>query len=559
MENLVSGEQETALGQKVVLLYKRNTQADEHLLHLLESQLTAVGFQVFIDRHLTIGVEWATEIEWQICSAEAVIPLISAESLKSEMFAYEIERAYRAGQEQFGKPRLLPLRVAYTGTLPDNLAPILDPLHYALWESPADDTKLVTEIVTALQKPQEMRPTLPTFQREAVGGAVPLDSNFYIVRPTDQEFREAIARKDSIVLVKGARQMGKTSLLARGLQQAREQGARVVLTDFQTLNNAHLESVENLYLTLADIMADQLDLDVLPADIWNSDRGPNMNLERYLRREVLGTIAEPIVWGMDEVDRLFSCPFGSEVFGLFRSWHNRRSLDPTGPWSRLTLAIAYATEAHLFITDINQSPFNVGTRLTLDDFTLEQVAELNRRYGMPLHNLDEVTRFHRLVGGQPYLTRRGLDEMAARGMDIATFETQADRDEGLFGDHLRRILVTLSQDAECMDVVRRILKGEPCPSAEYFYRLRSGGIMAGDSVETIRPRCQLYATYLLRHLQELGGEAQVRIHQRRNQVLQLRMDIDQSRRERQVAQITGSDFFQQLQQKAKDLRKPVAR
>jgi eukaryotic-like serine/threonine-protein kinase len=55
-------------------------------------------------------------------------------------------------------------------------------------------------------------------QLEPVGGAVPLDSKFYIVRSTDSEFQSAIARQDSIVLVKGARQVGKTSLLARGLQ-----------------------------------------------------------------------------------------------------------------------------------------------------------------------------------------------------------------------------------------------------------------------------------------------------------------------------------------------------
>jgi DNA-binding SARP family transcriptional activator len=61
---------------------------------------------------------------------------------------------------------------------------------------------------------------------EAEGGAVPLDSPFYIVRPADHEFGAAVGRRDSIVLVKGARQMGKTSLLARGVQQAREAGAR---------------------------------------------------------------------------------------------------------------------------------------------------------------------------------------------------------------------------------------------------------------------------------------------------------------------------------------------
>ena len=56
---------------------------------------------------------------------------------------------------------------------------------------------------------------------------MPLDSKFYVVRPTDDAFLEAIAQQDSIVLVKGARQMGKTSLLARGLAAgAQGRGAR---------------------------------------------------------------------------------------------------------------------------------------------------------------------------------------------------------------------------------------------------------------------------------------------------------------------------------------------
>src|SRR5205085_4989026 len=208
---------------------------------------------------------------------------------------------------------------------------------------------------------------------------------------------------------------------------------------------------------------------------------PSMNFERYVRREVLGKISGPLVWGLDEVDRLFTCPFGSEVFGLFRSWHNERSLDPTGPWQRLTLAIVYATEAHLFITDINQSPFNVGTRLVLEDFTAEQVAELNRRYGSPLGSGAAVERFHALVGGQPYLTRLGLDYLAQHPSAFTTLEATADQDEGIFGDHLRRLLVMLSQDAETLEAVRAILRDASALSPTLFYRLRSGGLLAGSS------------------------------------------------------------------------------
>src|SRR5262245_2723582 len=192
--------------------------------------------------------------------------------------------------------------------------------------------------------PSDSSGSAPRSMLEPVGGAVPLDSEFYIVRPADEEFRIAIARGDSIVLVKGARQVGKTSLLARGLQQARQAGAKVVLTDFQNLSAAYLESIEKLMLALAKSFADQLDLDIYPNQIWDADLSPGVNLERYLRRVVLQQITTPIVWGMDEVDRLFTFDFGSEVFGLFRSWHNKRALDPEGPWRRLTLAIAYATE-----------------------------------------------------------------------------------------------------------------------------------------------------------------------------------------------------------------------
>jgi serine/threonine protein kinase len=334
---------------------------------------------------------------------------------------------------------------------------------------------------------------------ESVGGAVPLDSRFYMLRPTDEEFRAAIARRDSVVLVKGARQVGKTSLLARGLQQARQAGARVVLTDFQSINAAHFGSAETLLQALAEWVATELSLEAAPLTDWNPRSGPNINFQRFLRRHVLENATQPVVWGLDEVDRLFTCPFGSEIFGLFRSWHNARSLDPAGPWSRLTLAIAYATEAHLFITDINQSPFNVGTRLALDDFTLEQVADLNRRHGSPLTH-EELARFFEIVGGHPYLVRCGLHEVVARNLTLDQFEKHTERDEGLFGDHLRRMLVLLANEAGLGDVVRRVIQGQPCPTAESFYRLRAAGIISGDSAGEARPRCQLYAAYLSRHL-----------------------------------------------------------
>lgn len=331
-------------------------------------------------------------------------------------------------------------------------------------------------------------------------GALPVNSRFYVARQTDEEFYRAIARRDSIVLVKGARQVGKTSLLARGLQKARESGAVVALTDFQHLSKDAFASAETLLKALGERIAEQLQLRTRPHDVWSNLVTVSTNFERYLQREVLEKLNAPLVWGLDEVDKLFGCDYASDVFGLFRSWHNLRALEPSGPWRRMTMLMAYATEAHLFITDLNQSPFNVGTRLSLKDFTPDQIADLNQRYDSPLKDESESKRFFDLFGGHPYLVHRGLYEMTQRGIDLATFEADADQDEGVFGDHLRRMLKSLQANSTLRDAVRSLLEGKPQLALADFYHLRSAGVLAGDSLPDARLRCQLYARFLAKHL-----------------------------------------------------------
>jgi hypothetical protein len=322
---------------------------------------------------------------------------------------------------------------------------------------------------------------------EPDSGAVALDSRFYITRTMDSAFYTALGRHDSIVLLKGARQMGKTSLLARGLEHTRNEGANVVFTDFQSLPSSRLESVESLYFALAIGIARQLGRKS-PREEWDEDFDPHLNLEDFLVRVLE---EKPLFWGLDEVDRLFTCPFGSEVFGLLRSWHNRRALEPSGPFSRLTLVIAYATEAHLFITDLNQSPFNVGTRLTLADFTLAETGELNRRYGSPLQTPQDLERFFAIFSGHPYLSRLAFNLMVGEQQTLAQIEREGVLPETPFHAHLRRLLLFVVGDRTLADTLRAILAGKPALSEEAFYRLRSAGVIIGEST-TPHLRCDLY-------------------------------------------------------------------
>jgi DNA-binding winged helix-turn-helix (wHTH) protein len=321
-------------------------------------------------------------------------------------------------------------------------------------------------------------------------GALSPDSTFYVKRETHNQLCAAVTRSDTLVLVEGSRQVGKTSLLAHGIQYARELGRTIVVTDFQSLNVEAFSSIDGLLYALAERIAYQLELS-FPSPAWRSGVSPNMNFENYMRTEVLPRAKKELFWCMDEVDRLSNCAYKNDFFGLLRSWHNFR-------WAPFTIVLAYAAEAHLLIPDLNQSPFNVGTRVALNDFTVADVAELDRRYGSPLG--DAVGEYCKLLGGHPYLVHYGLYKMTHDKLALASLQAHADHPDGPFGDHLHRVLSPLFHQEGLSQAVRTILRGEPGLSSSDFYRLRSAGILTGDSPHNAALRCELYSIYLKKHL-----------------------------------------------------------
>ncbi len=96
--------------------------------------------------------------------------------------------------------------------------------------------------------------------------------------------------------------------------------------------------------------------------------------------------------------------------------------------------------------------------------------------------------------------RRALHEMAGRGLRFAPFAERADSDDWIFGEHLRRMVVLLARDPDLSLALSEVLRGQPCPTHESFYRLRSAGVLVGGSGQAARPRCELYARYLARRL-----------------------------------------------------------
>ena len=114
---------------RVVILYKRKAQPDETILAAIERRLGASAHEVFIDRHLRIGVEWAKAIEERIRLADWVVAIVSDSALGSEMLEYELEIAADEHRRR-GKPFILPVRVGEDRPLEGPVGSIVNPLNF---------------------------------------------------------------------------------------------------------------------------------------------------------------------------------------------------------------------------------------------------------------------------------------------------------------------------------------------------------------------------------------------------------------------------------------------
>jgi hypothetical protein len=201
---------------------------------------------------------------------------------------------------------------------------------------------------------------------------------------------------------------------------------------------------------------------------------------------------------MDEVDRVFGLPYRDDFFALLRSWDDERAFDPL--WKKLNLVLAYSTDPRQAIQDPNQSPFNVGTKIQLGDFSSDEVWELNHRYAHPLKRKVQLQALMEVIGGHPYLTQQALYALAARTQTLPGLLHMDNADVGPFADHLHHYRRLLETDPTLRQSLRQMLTNGNCPDYGRFLRLRSLGLITGMSHNEAQPRCRLYAVYFQRVL-----------------------------------------------------------
>ena len=252
--------------------------------------------------------------------------------------------------------------------------------------------------------PQPDIPHQPVVYEEPEG-QVPLDSIFYVERPPiEMDCYETILRPGALIRVKSSQQMGKTSLLARIMHVAKEQGYQTVYLSFQLADAESLTSLDQFLQWFCGNIANQLSLAHQLENYWKDERGARTNCTNYFQKYLLVEMNSSIVLGLDEVDEVFKHPEVAQgFFGLLRAWHEQAKNDPI--WNKLRLVIAHSKEVYIPL-NINQSPFNVGLLIELPALTQIQVQDLVQRHGLTWQTR-AIERLMRLSGGHPYPTWSG--------------------------------------------------------------------------------------------------------------------------------------------------------
>lgn len=511
---------------KRVFLSYRAQDPDLSLAHQFYQAIQEAGHIGFMaGESIRLGENWSERIDKELEGCDYFLLLLSEQSAVSEMVTEEVRRAKQLRDlSPTQKPIILPIRVNFPMSSPLNydLRGYLQRIQQRQWTSAADTPKILQEVLSLfatgetpqLTEPQERpivpedspdTPPLPIAEPELYrepGGVVPLVSNLYVERqPIETDCYREILQPGALIRIKAPRQMGKTSLMARILNYAKEQGYEAIPLSFQRADSQLFTNLDQFLRWFCEQIGRRLNRLNQLEDYWQG-YGSKDKCNVYLEECILGEIDSPIVLGLDEVDLVFSHrEIADDFFGLLRSWYESARYGDFSSelWEKLRLVVVHSTEAYVPL-NMDQSPFNVGMTVELPEFNQAQVRNLARRYGLAWGDI-QVHQLMSLVGGHPYLIRKALYHVRRQDVTLEQLAQTAPTEAGIYSDHLRRHLLNLQRYPQLAAALRQIVvKGKLLElDSEAVFKLESMGLIQLQGNEAML-RCDLYRSYFRAHL-----------------------------------------------------------
>jgi tetratricopeptide (TPR) repeat protein len=225
----------------------------------------------------------------------------------------------------------------------------------------------------------------------------------YIRRKADNQLRDIISDMGRPGYVLVARQMGKTNLL---LNAKRELPSGEDLYVYLDVSNV-FPDVRGFFRNLTDTALEGLShKDVFVRGEIEQDRAssnllPHKEHERELKR-LLGTVSGKLVFFLDEIDALTKTTYSDQVFSFIRSVYFSGRAN-NSEFERLTYVLSGVAEPGELIRNKAISPFNIGEKIYLDDFTREEFDAFIEGAGLPYSEIVQEKIFA-WTEGNPRMT-----------------------------------------------------------------------------------------------------------------------------------------------------------
>ena len=294
--------------------------------------------------------------------------------------------------------------------------------------------------------------------------------------------------------IKAPREMGKTSLLLRALASAQSLGYHTVSLNLAQVDESILSDLDRFLRCICTNVARQLRLKPMLDEYWDEDLGSKISCTDYFQHYLLEKISTPLVLVFDELNHIFEHPqIAHDFLPLLRSWYEEAKILPI--WQKLRLIVVHSTEIYIPL-QLNQSPFNVGLPIQLDTFSLAEVQQLARCYGLDWEDGVEAGQLMELVGGHPALVNIAFYHLSRGDITLGELLQTAATATGIYRHHLQRHWVTLEAQPELASVLQSIVSVSDFARVTPIlsYKLSSMGLIKLDR-ERQTLSCQLYQQF----------------------------------------------------------------
>lgn len=326
-------------------------------------------------------------------------------------------------------------------------------------------------------------------------GSVPLKSPFYLERSSiEEQINREIRKPGALIRIKAPKEMGKTSLLLRILDYANQQGYCTVSLNLEQADQAILSDLNQFLRWLCANISRQLRRKPMLDEYWDEDMGSKISSTLYLQDYILDSIDAPLVLALDEVNQIFEHPqIAKDFLPLLRSWYEEAKRLPV--WQKLRLVVIHSTEIYVPL-QLNQSPFNVGLPIQLEDFNLAEVQQLAQRYGLNWEDEALGKQLMSVVGGHPALVSLAFYHLSRQEITMSQLLETAPTAMGIYAHHLQRHWATLEKQPELARALDTVFNAtEPVTLDRILaYKLNSMGIIRQLGDKAIAG-CELYRRY----------------------------------------------------------------